>query len=180
MSLCVRCLETGPCLLSDARLFDRFNTREDNVPVLDIAYHRSTSVIVGVIWALIASRLWWPSEARRELSKALGEYVFFFACDVRIQSSRISSAWHRFCLNIGWLYTRLVASNSGLVDYFDESHEGLQNGSQAPDENTPLLSKSASAQLSDSIQEFMAMYVVTLAMWIWLILQIGNCIFKSN
>ncbi|KAG8214183.1 hypothetical protein J3R82DRAFT_10972 [Butyriboletus roseoflavus] len=32
-----------------------------------------------------------------------------------------------------------------------------QNGLQAPDETTPLLSKSASAQLSDSIQEFMAM-----------------------
>ncbi|KAF8550630.1 hypothetical protein OG21DRAFT_1478462 [Imleria badia] len=115
-----------------------FNIREDNVPVLDIAYHRSASVTVGVIWALIASRLWWPSEARRELSKALGE----------------------FCLNIGWLYTRLVASNSGLVDYFDESNDGTQmpqNGSQAPDENTPLLSKSASAQLSSSIQEFMAM-----------------------
>ena len=41
--------------------------------MLDIAYHRSASVSVGVIWALIASRLWWPSEARRELSKALGE-----------------------------------------------------------------------------------------------------------
>ncbi|KAF8134358.1 Fusaric acid resistance protein-like-domain-containing protein [Boletus edulis] len=112
-----------------------FNIREDNVPVLHIAYHRSTSVTVGVIWALIASRLWWPSEARRELSNALGE----------------------FCLNIGWLYTRLVASNSGLIDYYDEANDGAQNGSQAPDESTPLLSKSASAQLSNSIREFMAM-----------------------
>ncbi|KAG9316913.1 Fusaric acid resistance protein-like-domain-containing protein [Chiua virens] len=113
-----------------------FNIREDNVPVLDIAWHRSTSVTVGVIWALIASRLWWPSEARRELSKALGE----------------------FCLNIGWLYTSLVASNSGLMDYDDDAPiDGAQNGSHVLDESTPLLSKSASAQLSDSIHEFMAM-----------------------
>lgn len=70
------------------------------------------------------------------------------------------STAHRFCLNIGWLYTRLVASNSGLVDYFDDLNDGVQNGSQAPYDTTPLLSKSASAQLSNSIQEFMAMYVV--------------------
>jgi hypothetical protein len=75
------------------------------------------------------------------------------------QPHRVGSE-HRFCLNIGWLYTRLVASNSGLVDYFDEMNDGAQNGSQTPDENTPLLSKSASAQLSNSIQEFMAMCVV--------------------
>jgi len=63
-------------------------------------------------------------------------------------------------LNIGWLYTRLVASNSGLVDYFDEINDGAQNGLPTPDESTPLLSKIASAQLSTSIQEFMAMCVV--------------------
>jgi len=39
----------------------------------DIAFHRSVSVTVGVVWAALVSRLWWPSEARRELSKALGE-----------------------------------------------------------------------------------------------------------
>ncbi|KIJ18476.1 hypothetical protein PAXINDRAFT_167078 [Paxillus involutus ATCC 200175] len=113
-----------------------FNIREDNVSVLEIAYHRSTAVTVGVIWALLVSRFWWPSEARRELSKALGE----------------------FCLNIGWLYTRLVASNSDMVDYSDDAEqEPAHNGSRVPDEGTPLLSKSASAQLSNSIQEFMAM-----------------------
>lgn len=67
---------------------------------------------------------------------------------------------HRFCLNIGWLYTHLVASNSGLVDYSEETNDVAQNTSLVPDENTPLLSKSASAQLSNSIQEFMAMCVV--------------------
>ncbi|KAF9227087.1 hypothetical protein BS17DRAFT_861039 [Gyrodon lividus] len=113
-----------------------FNLRENNISVLEIAYHRSTAVTVGVVWALIVSRFWWPSEARRELSKALGE----------------------FCLNIGWLYTRLVASNSDMVDYFDDTeHEPGHNGPRVPDECTPLLSKSASAQLSSSIQEFMAM-----------------------
>lgn len=44
--------------------------------VLNIAFHRSTAVIVGVLWAAIVSRFWWPSEARRELSRELGEYVF--------------------------------------------------------------------------------------------------------
>ncbi|KIJ60068.1 hypothetical protein HYDPIDRAFT_99557 [Hydnomerulius pinastri MD-312] len=114
-----------------------FNLRENDISVLDIAFHRSTAVIVGVVWALLVSRFWWPAEARRELSKALGE----------------------FCLNIGWLYTRLVASNSGMVDYMDDIDHGGQNGSRVPDEGTPLLSKSASlsAKLSTSIQEFMAM-----------------------
>ncbi|KAF9237441.1 Fusaric acid resistance protein-like-domain-containing protein [Melanogaster broomeanus] len=115
-----------------------FNTRDDNISVVSIAYHRSASVTVGVIWALLVSRFWWPSEARRELTKGLGE----------------------FCLNIGWLYTRLVASNSGMVDSYDyteHEHERGQNGSRVPHEGTPLLSKSASAQLSSSIQEFMAM-----------------------
>lgn len=66
--------------------------------------------------------------------------------------------WDRFCLNMGWLYTRLVMSNSGLVDYndMDGIADGL-NGTQAPGECTPLLSKLACAQLSDSIEEFMAM-----------------------
>ena len=43
----------------------------------DVAFHRSVSVTVGVVWAAIISRLWWPAEARRELSKALGE----LSCD---------------------------------------------------------------------------------------------------
>ena len=42
--------------------------------VVDIAFHRSTAVTVGVVWAGFVSRFWWPSEARRELGKQLGEY----------------------------------------------------------------------------------------------------------
>ena len=52
----------------------RYNTRQLNNSVVDIAFHRSTAVTVGVVWAGFVSRFWWPSEARRELSKQLGEY----------------------------------------------------------------------------------------------------------
>jgi len=75
----------------------------------------------------------WPAQARRELSRALGE----------------------FCLNIGWLYTRLVASYSFAPEMHspdDEDDEGEDNS-----DCTLLLSKSASSKLNNSIQEFMAM-----------------------
>jgi hypothetical protein len=44
--------------------------------VVEVAVKRSVAVTVGVIWAFIVSRVWWPSEARRELGKALGEYGY--------------------------------------------------------------------------------------------------------
>ena len=65
----------------------------------------------------------------------------------------------RFCLNIGWLYTRLVASNSGLDQLNDADTCDSADRGTAPGEGTPLLSKSASAMLHSSIHEFMAMYV---------------------
>lgn len=52
-----------------------YNIRERDISALDIAIHRALAVIVGVLWAAIVSRFWWPSEARKELSKSLGEYV---------------------------------------------------------------------------------------------------------
>ncbi|KAH7925611.1 hypothetical protein BV22DRAFT_1010776 [Leucogyrophana mollusca] len=110
-----------------------YNVRGRDISVVDIAYHRSAAVTVGVLWAALVSRFWWPAEARRELSKALGE----------------------FCLNLGWLYTRLVASNSGME--VPGAPENSSSGTLSPDERTPLLSKSASAELNNSIQEFMAM-----------------------
>ncbi|KAI6002886.1 Fusaric acid resistance protein-like-domain-containing protein [Pisolithus albus] len=123
-----------------------FNLRREDVSVLEIARHRSAAVIVGVLWALLVSRFWWPSEARRELSKGLGE----------------------LCLNMGWLYTRLVASNSGLE--LDDPEETDPTGTRrVACEGTPLLSKSASAILSNSIQEFMAMHVLELHLQIKLI-----------
>lgn len=111
-----------------------YNLRRQDVSVLEIAHHRSAAVIVGVLWALLVSRFWWPSEARRELSKGLGE----------------------LCLNVGWLYTRLVASNSGL-ELDDPEETDRAGGGNVACEGTPLLSKSASAILGDSVQEFMAM-----------------------
>ncbi|EGO00416.1 hypothetical protein SERLA73DRAFT_52646 [Serpula lacrymans var. lacrymans S7.3] len=111
-----------------------YNLRRKDVHPLEIAFHRSVAVTAGVIWAAFVSRFWWPAEARRELSKALGE----------------------FCLNIGWLYTRLVASNSGMTDILDEPEDN-SGGRSPPNEGTSLLSKPARARLSDSILEFMAM-----------------------
>lgn len=40
--------------------------------IVDVAFHRFVAVTVGVVWAALVSRYWWPTEARRELSKALG------------------------------------------------------------------------------------------------------------
>ncbi|KAH9023559.1 hypothetical protein EDB83DRAFT_2429280 [Lactarius deliciosus] len=95
-----------------------YNSRQMDISVVNIALHRSTAVTVGVVWAGLVSRFWWPSEARRELSKQLGD----------------------FCLNIGWLYTRLVASNS-----FSPEN---------PMERPALL---LPRTLNNSVEEFMAM-----------------------
>jgi hypothetical protein len=59
----------------------------------------------------------------------------------------------RFCSNIGWLYTRLVASNSysPLSREVAEEYEG-------PDNETQALSPEH-VRLSSSIKEFMAMCV---------------------
>lgn len=104
-----------------------YNIREKDISVSTIALHRALAVTVGVVWAALVSRFWWPSEARRELSKTLGE----------------------FCLNIGWLYTRLVASNS----YSPEP--GPQ---QEPSEEAALLvGHDQDIKMKDSIHEFMAM-----------------------
>ena len=59
-----------------------YNLRQRDVSVIDIAMHRATAVAVGVVWAAIVSRWWWPIEARRELGKALGEQVTVFPLGV--------------------------------------------------------------------------------------------------
>lgn len=53
-----------------------YNIRQRDISVFEIAYHRAVAVTVGVVWAAVVSRYWWPAEARRELSRALGEYVY--------------------------------------------------------------------------------------------------------
>ncbi|KAJ7762513.1 Fusaric acid resistance protein-like-domain-containing protein [Mycena metata] len=105
-----------------------YNLREKELTAVDVAVRRAISVTVGVVWAALVSRFWWPAEARRELSKALGE----------------------FCLNIGWLYTRLVASNSFAADSTEVEEEY-----GASDETRALSPQHA--KLSHSIKEFMAM-----------------------
>lgn len=104
-----------------------YNVRETDVSVMDVALYRALAVTAGVVWAAIVSRVWWPSEARRELGKALGD----------------------FCLNMGWLYTRLVASNSFAPEFRQEGDD------VAP--GTSSLSRPAHTRLNNSIQEFMAM-----------------------
>jgi len=46
--------------------------------VVEVAWHRAAAVIVGVFWAALLSRFWWPAQARQELSKALGELSSHF------------------------------------------------------------------------------------------------------
>lgn len=53
--------------------FCSYNIREEDEDVIRLAMNRSISVTAGVVWAGIVSRYWWPTEARRELSRALGE-----------------------------------------------------------------------------------------------------------
>ncbi|TBU24665.1 Fusaric acid resistance protein-like-domain-containing protein [Dichomitus squalens] len=108
-----------------------YNIRQTDVAVFDIAYERAISVILGVVWAAIVSRYWWPAEARRELSRALGE----------------------FCLNVGWLYTRLVAFNSFSDEEF-HLHI-MREDEESPTEESHLLHTNPA--LSQSIQDFMAM-----------------------
>ncbi|KAL5507641.1 hypothetical protein ACEPAH_7097 [Sanghuangporus vaninii] len=129
-----------------------YNVRQDDVPVTDIAFRRTVAVATGVIYAGVISRLWWPSEARRELSSALSS----------------------FCLNIGWLYTHLVAANSGILvrtspsqrDLHREAQEAVNgierdlirySGTSSTTETARLLPSSVSEKLNGSIQTFMAM-----------------------
>jgi len=87
----------------------------------------------------------------------------------------------RFCLNIGWLYTRLVASNSGLDQLGDTDTCDSTDRGSIPCEGTPLLSKSASAMLNSSIHEFMAMCALSIYVLITFLRPLsGNCIFRSN
>ncbi|KAF5386002.1 hypothetical protein D9615_002507 [Tricholomella constricta] len=108
-----------------------YNLRQKDVSVVNVALHRALAVTAGVLWAGFVSRFWWPAEARRELGKALGE----------------------FCLNIGWLYTRLVASNSFAPEYYSDN-----DSDDAGEGASRLAAPSQSTKLNNSIKEFMAMY----------------------
>lgn len=47
--------------------------RYEDPSVVTIGFHRAIAVIIGVAWAFLVSQFWWPTEARRELGKALSE-----------------------------------------------------------------------------------------------------------
>ncbi|KAF8798745.1 hypothetical protein BYT27DRAFT_7122602 [Phlegmacium glaucopus] len=99
-----------------------YNLRQKDVLILDIGLYRAIAVMAGILWAALVSRFWWPAEARRELTKSLSD----------------------FCLNIGWLYTRLVAYNSFAPEYHEDYHE-------------PRADVAKPTRLTNSIHEFMAM-----------------------
>jgi len=132
-----------------------YNLRQKDISVLDIAFHRALSVIVGVVWAAFVSRFWWPAEARRELGKALSE----LSSRDNIQVRKLTLLY-RFCLNIGWLYTRLVASNSFAPEY--QAVDGNNENEDQHDANlngvTLLHASSQSTRLNNSVKEFMAMF----------------------
>ncbi|THH02540.1 hypothetical protein EW145_g6738 [Phellinidium pouzarii] len=158
-----------------------YNIRQRDVPVFEIAYFRSMSVIIGVVYAGLVSRIWWPAEARRELGNALSELRKPFKSSlVYITLLIIKHVFiSRFCLNIGWLYTHLVAANSGIpvtltfsqTDLKGDAQDALngversalsQNGATSivdisTSETSLLLPKSVSMKLNDSIRTFMAM-----------------------
>ena len=120
-----------------------YNLRKRDVLVLDVAFHRTIAVLAGVLWAALVSRFWWPAEARRELSKSLSELSFLYCSNAMV----LLDLFQSFCLNIGWLYTRLVASNSFAPEYREDYHESGVDVVARP------------TRLTNSIQEFMAMYI---------------------
>lgn len=67
-----------------------YNLRKTNVEVEQIAYQRTVSVIVGVLWATVLNQLVWPFEARRQLALGVSDVLF----------------------KLAWLYQRLVLSYS--------------------------------------------------------------------
>ncbi len=67
-----------------------YNLRKTDVEVEQIAYQRTVSVIVGVVWATVLNQLVWPFEARRQLALGVSDVLF----------------------KLAWLYQRLVLSYS--------------------------------------------------------------------
>ncbi|KAG9036609.1 hypothetical protein FRB95_008443 [Tulasnella sp. JGI-2019a] len=106
-----------------------YNSRyAGTVDILTVAKHRVVAVTVGVVWAFAVSRWWWPIEARRELSKGLSEFV----------------------LSLGWLYTRLVQTNSVSPERLDLIYSAKEPEARRKKETTE-------AHLTNSIRQFMSM-----------------------
>ncbi|KAG8818779.1 hypothetical protein FRC17_010709 [Serendipita sp. 399] len=130
--------------------FNSYNSRDSHLSVYDIALRRSLAVTAGVLWALVVSRVWWPSEARRELGVGLSDML----------------------LNLGWIYNRLVLTYSVPPETL--AHAGAVEsgitlpvlGSTAaivdeiiggPNERAGLLGAALITGLNASIRDFMAM-----------------------
>lgn len=112
-----------------------YNLRKTGIEVEQIAYQRTVSVIVGVLWATILNQLVWPFEARRQLALGVSDVLF----------------------KLAWLYQRLVLSysrdpsqvGSQRLDageaYDDEDGDEQDNDSDdQDDEEAALLSTFAS------------------------------------
>ncbi|TYJ52312.1 hypothetical protein B9479_007098 [Cryptococcus floricola] len=116
-----------------------YNSRNhSDVTVELIALERTMSVTVGIVWAGLISRYWWPFTARRELRMGLSD----------------------FCLDLSYLYSKLVTTYSKgstddeVVDDCICDNEGSRSG-----ETTPLLPTSSICRthLSKSVRQFMSM-----------------------
>ncbi|KAJ1027495.1 hypothetical protein NDA18_003499 [Ustilago nuda] len=109
-----------------------YNLRKTNVEVEQIAYQRTVSVVVGVLWATVLNQLIWPFEARRQLALGVSDVLF----------------------KLAWLYQRLVLSYSRDpsqaragrrhtgADGEDDNYEGSdgdQHNQEADDEEAWLL-----------------------------------------
>jgi hypothetical protein len=68
-------------------LIGSYNLRQKDLSVVAVGFHRAIAVTVGILWAALVSRFWWPAEARRELSKSLSEFAITFSI---YDSGRIS------------------------------------------------------------------------------------------
>nr|XP_018261601.1 uncharacterized protein I303_06041 [Kwoniella dejecticola CBS 10117]OBR83759.1 hypothetical protein I303_06041 [Kwoniella dejecticola CBS 10117] len=116
-----------------------YNVRNQyDITVEQIAVQRSAAVIIGVLWAAAVSRWWWPFTARRELRLGLSD----------------------FCLDLSYLYSRLVMTYSRGVNDPQEHHNGNADAEAEEGETTTLIGNTAESgfsHLSASVRQFMAM-----------------------
>ncbi|ORY35739.1 hypothetical protein BCR39DRAFT_511847 [Naematelia encephala] len=108
-----------------------YNQRDRDLTVASIAFHRAASVIIGVVWAAIVSRYWWPFTARRELRIGLSD----------------------FCLDLSYLYSKLVTTYSRGIDPPEPLPENQE------EEQEPLLPPGSTRHphLSQGVRQFMSM-----------------------
>jgi hypothetical protein len=76
----------------------RYNKRDHDYTVVQIAFFRSVTVIIGVLWSAIVSRYWWPFTARRELRMGISEYV---EASVPLETCRSSTVQVQNCKRLG-------------------------------------------------------------------------------